>query len=171
MRRYVLSGCAAATILILASSTAASATPASAPSSDSFTTVGVTSEVVTVEGTEAQASACTAFQRGDRVHISGTAPAAASAHGWWVNNDCEATKADVTTQLQIKRGDIFVNVGSPGKKRVYSGGGSANRSHARLTCANRLPAVWRSVIDVDLVGQIDSANKTPTEAVTINCRV
>lgn len=107
--------------------------------------------------------------RGDYVHISSTAPPAASAHGWWVYPEPTDLQADVTVQLQVNRAGGWVNVGGPGVERVRAGGGSANRSNARVECAGPADTQWRSVVDVDVVGHIDSPGKLYTPARPLRC--
>lgn len=109
------------------------------------------------------------YTRGDFVHISSTPPPTASAHGWWERGSAKATHADVTIRLQIKEGNSWVYVGSTGKERVLPGGGSANRATARATCENSVVHQWRSVIDVDLVGSVDSPDKGETPVQSLAC--
>jgi hypothetical protein len=101
---------------------------------------------------------------GDYVHLSSSPPRAVSAHGWWVRIDNEAPLALVSVQLQIKRAGLWLDVGSAGSKVIKSGGGSANRVRARAPCVGSDVHEWRSVVDVDLVGYLDSADRhfTPT---------
>lgn len=106
-----------------------------------------------------QAVLCHFETHGDWVHISGTLPRAASAHGWWNNIDCKATKADVTVQLQIEMDGKWKNVGEPGKATVLPGGGGGKRATARVNCVNQDQNMWRSWVDVDLVGVIDDTYK------------
>ena len=107
--------------------------------------------------------------RGDYVHISRTPPRAASAHGWWERIDNEAPLALVTVQLQIKRLGPWLDVGAPGSEVVKAGGGSANRANARVPCVGFGVHEWRSVVDVDLIGYVDSAERTITSARTLPC--
>lgn len=106
---------------------------------------------------------------GDYVHISSTPPRAASAHGWWVRIDNEASVALVQVQLQIKRAGLWLDVGSVGRQIVKSGGGSANRVSARVPCVGSDVHEWRSVVDVDLVGYLDSADRHVTPARLLPC--
>ena len=106
---------------------------------------------------------------GDYVHISNTPPLAASAHGWWTYGKETDLKADVTVQLQVNRDGTWVDVGPPGVERVRPGGGSANRSNARVPCATTVSTKWRSVIDVDIVGVIDTPDKLYTTPRRLNC--
>jgi hypothetical protein len=106
---------------------------------------------------------------GDYVHVSNTPPLAASAHGWWTYAKETDLKADVTVQLQVNRGGTWVDVGRPGVERVRPGGGSANRSNARVPCVTTESTEWRSVIDVDIVGVIDTPDKLYTTPRRLNC--
>jgi hypothetical protein len=106
---------------------------------------------------------------GDYVHISNTPPASASAHGWWTYSKETELKADVTVQLQVNRGGTWVDVGRAGVERVRPGGGSANRSSARVPCVTLESTEWRSVIDVDIVGVIDSPEKLYTASRRLSC--
>jgi hypothetical protein len=116
--------------------------------------------------------------KGDDVHISSTPPRSASAHAWWMIDTSAGTPpthAVVTIQLQIKRqdenGTSWVDAGEPGSERVKPGGGSANRATARVPCTNSARSVWRSVIDVDIIGFADTPNQTITRERTIPCTV
>lgn len=116
------------------------------------------------------AALCLFTTNGDYVHVSSSA-FEASGHGWWVNGNCRARTAVVTVQLQQFYSDgKWRNVGSPGKKTVKSGGGAGNRATGRAACNNRSVTGWRSVIDVDLVGQADDPGKLTTPARNIKCR-
>lgn len=106
------------------------------------------------------------YTAGDNVHITN---GDASGHGWWVNESSTATQADVTVQLQINRGGTWYNVGHSGSKRVYAGGGSANRAATRVPCVNSTQHEWRSEIDVDLVGSWDSPEKGYSRVVRLQC--
>ena len=109
------------------------------------------------------------FTNGDYVHISSTAPRTASGHGWWTKGESDATEADVTIQLQINRNGTWAGVGSPGKKRVKPGGGSANRANARVVCTDTSTHEWRSVVDTDLVGYADSSETITTPGQRLDC--
>ena len=106
---------------------------------------------------------------GDRVHISSSLPPTASAHGWWTYSEPTSLKAIVTIQLQINRGGTWTNVGTTGSKTVYAGGGSANRANARMVCLTLESNEWRSVIDVDILGKIDTPEKLITQVRRLSC--
>ena len=76
----------------------------------------------------------------------------------------------MTVQLQINRGGSWQNVGVAKPERLKPGtGGSANRANARVECINRLEHLWRSIVDVDLIGYADSAEKVVTPAKPLMC--
>jgi hypothetical protein len=106
---------------------------------------------------------------GDDVRIPSTSPRAASAQGWWVRIDNEAPLAVVQVQLQIKRAGLWLDVGSTGRRIVKSGGRSANRVSARVPCVGSDLHEWRSVVDVDLLGYLDSADRHVAPARLLPC--
>jgi hypothetical protein len=113
---------------------------------------------------------CVFFTDGDRVHRSG---ADVSGHGWWVRINCPAgTKAKVTIWLEEYFSDGTWRVKAEGDKTVYSGGGRANRAAAHASCNSFSAFVsWRSRIDVDLVGRVDSAEQAITPVQDLACIV
>lgn len=113
---------------------------------------------------------CDFETKGDWVHISSTAPKAASAHGWWNNIDCNADRAHVTVRLQFRRTvGGWEDIGFVGSEDVLSGGGSANRANARVMCANDDLTDWRSVVDVDVIGIADWPDKLYTPERELPC--
>ncbi|WP_462189078.1 hypothetical protein [Frankia sp. CcWB2] len=121
-------------------------------------------------GTTKSARVCYFETRGDYVHVSSSAHEA-SGHGWWVNIDCDVTRAVVTVQLQEYYSDgTWRNVGTVGRSTVKSGGGAGNRATGRGHCRSSRLTGWRSVIDVDLLGVPDDPNKLVTKGRNIRCR-
>jgi hypothetical protein len=118
-----------------------------------------------------QANAEAFSTQGDYVHISSTPPRAASGHGWWSKGTGNATYAVVTVQLQINRSGSWSNVGLPGRATVGPGGGAGNRVTARMECSDTTTHEWRSIIDVDVVGYVDSPEKLQTPAQLLPCNV
>ena len=118
----------------------------------------------------AAAGAGAFITNGDRVHVSSTPPATASGHGWWLKISGSGTKAKVTVVLQAKdRNGTWHNVAT-GSKIVKPGGGSSRRANARKTCTNiNRYTTWRSVIDVDIIGVADSADKAYTPEMNFFC--
>ncbi|MFB9521360.1 MULTISPECIES: hypothetical protein [Streptomyces] len=108
---------------------------------------------------------------GDYVHFSHTVQKTINAHGWWKKLSGPATKAKVTVWLQVKSGTGWrtLNVKS---KNVYSGGGSAKRSQAEWKCTNLIQKhSFRSIVDVDLIGYPDDANRKITDTKSLYCGV
>ena len=106
------------------------------------------------------AGSCSYETRGDWPHRSG---ADVSAHGWWIylSGSCPS-QADVTVYLQQYWCDAWGCrwiTRAQGAKRVYAGGGSANRANARKYCDSSEYTGWRNVVDVDLVGVSDPSDK------------
>jgi len=111
-------------------------------------------------GVQAVVAACSYLTRGDNPHRSG---ADVSAHGWWHRRSASCpTYADVTVVLQQYWCDFYgcrwISRAS-GKKRVLPGGGAGRRANARRHCDSSAYTGWRNVVDVDLVGVSDPADK------------
>ncbi|WP_083342742.1 MULTISPECIES: hypothetical protein [Frankia] len=176
-----MGSCIASTVLIgtsqisVTAAIAAPAGPVPAPVPDSAVAAGA----VGADGLRGRSSpagitksarVCYFETRGDDVHVSSSAHEA-SGHGWWVNIDCDVTKAVVTVQLQEYYSDgTWRNVGAVGRSTVKSGGGAGNRATGRGHCRSGSLTGWRSVIDVDLVGVPDDPNKLVTTGRNIRCR-
>jgi len=82
-----------------------------------------------------------------------------SVHGWWraVSGDCGGKKAVVTTKLQSSLdGKSWVTRASA---NPTLSSGSAKASVARYACRNGLLTKWRGVVDVDIIGAVDSSDK------------
>jgi hypothetical protein len=121
-------------------------------------------------GAVAQTSLCGFWTRGDNAHISSTA-FEASAHGWWINVNCNAQVAVVTVELQQQYSDRgWRAIGTVGRSTVKSGGGAGNRATARARCVSRDRTQWRSVVDVDVIGVADDPRKYKTPVRTLSCR-
>jgi hypothetical protein len=117
----------------------------------------------------APADVGTYLTNGDHVHISGTKPATASAHGWWLKVSGSGTKARVTVWLQVKDAHGRWHSVAKGAKVVKSGGGSSRRANVRKRCEGTRRETWRSLIDVDIIGVGDSPEKVATRAVQLRC--
>jgi len=104
---------------------------------------------------------CDYTTEGDDPHRSGND---ASAHGWWIDNSTGGCPeyADVEVVLQAHRCEWW-GCGwwtlAKREKRVREGGGRGKRATARYSCWSSIPTGWRSIIDVDLVGQSDPPDK------------
>ena len=104
--------------------------------------------------------------KGDYVHVT---RGQASGHGWWLKGTTKATKAKVTVQLQYKpkKNSSWHNRGKAGVKTIKPG--TSKRANARMTCRSSGNKQWRSWVDVDLIGYLDTPNKLYTPARTIKC--
>lgn len=113
----------------------------------------------------AQAALAVFYTRGDFVHVT---RGQASGHGWWTKGTTKATKAKVTVQLQYKpkKSSSWNN---RGKGVRTTKPGTSKRANARMTCKSLSRKQWRSWVDVDLIGYLDSPNKLYTEARTLKC--
>lgn len=120
---------------------------------------------------DSAAAPATFITDGDYAHVSKSDPATASAHGWWIKVTTKATRAVVRIWLQVKVGSKWKTVGSD-RKTLKSGGGSGRRATARMRCAAgpivKRP-VYRSVIDVDLVGVRDDPRRAVTDSRALRC--
>lgn len=145
------------------------------PESDTGSSVQ-TGDVVPGEGGVVGQTSCNYTTEGDHPHISSSGNAV-SAHGWWttpgVSWNCPSY-ADVTVVLRMWvcnsiSGNCWWTTLNTGKKRVLAGGGSGKRATARSSCSASTTVGYRSIIDVDLVGQTDPSD---VKVITLNvpCR-
>lgn len=121
---------------------------------------------------EAQAAAigCTPVSGRDNPHRSSTG-VAVSAHGWWNKGDCSNNRANVYNCIYEwysdntwRRKDCSVTKELRPRK---DGGG---RTTARRNCDNTALTSWRNHVDVDVIGEIDTAEK-PMRQQDVYCRV
>lgn len=114
---------------------------------------------------------CTPYAQGDYVHISSTAPLAASGHGRWLNNDCNESYGTVTVTLQEYLNGSWQNK-AYNSGTVPPGGGSSARVTARVTCNSNASTTWRSYVAVSVSGPLGyGSNAVYTANQTIGCRV
>ena len=141
-------------------------------STSQFSPLSGNLESGTIEGTSPFKSLDTAFTNfflcsfttgADNPHLSSTG-FATSAHGWWVAHSPSCpTYADVEVRLWgyycgsagVGPEFCFWKFLTSDEKRVKSGGGSGRRTTARNDCTQIQLVGYRSVVDVNLVGQID----------------
>jgi hypothetical protein len=113
-------------------------------------------------------SACTPVSGRDNPHYSSPD---VSGHAWWNKGTCSGTLADVYNCLyEWYTDNYWYRKGCSPKVRVYAGGGSANRSTARNTCANTQWASWRNYVDVDVVNESDTGEQ-PFNQADVACQV
>lgn len=117
---------------------------------------------------------CVALNLVDYPHISTSRPGtplAVQAHGGWNKGGCNATLADVTTQIDRKNPiGLFQAVGAQGKGRLPSQADeslpSSNRVTARYECNGTAGAPFRAWTNIDMVGLADT--QTPTYSPATN---
>lgn len=94
-------------------------------------------------------SSCTPGSGRDNPHY--TAPDV-SGHGWWTQGNCTGTTATVYNCLYeyYTDGTWRQKACSPKAKTLKPGGGSAQRTNARVTCDSTTEGIsWRNHVDVD----------------------
>lgn len=119
------------------------------------------------EGTSAQAI-CQAYGIVDYPHFSTSNPSTAravQAHGGWNRGDCNATRADVTTQLDRRNPiGLLQAVGRQGRGVLPSqadfGLPSSNRVTARYECNGTNAAGFRAWTSFDMIGLADTQTRT-----------
>lgn len=105
---------------------------------------------------ETSRSGCVYETKGDNPHYS---RGDVSAHGWWLrrSNECPA-RADVRVFLYgrwCEDGECEWRYLASNGGRIRPGGGRGNRVTVRNKCYTNEPTYYRSVVDVDILGQID----------------
>lgn len=117
---------------------------------------------------------CSPTPKGDYVHISSSGPPPqASAHAYWLKNNCKVNSALVTVQLQEYYSDrSWRNKGTLGSKTIPSGKiPLAKRPNGRTTCTGGTALTsWRSVVWVGTIGEF-GLNRQITAVQNIKCRV
>ena len=115
----------------------------------------------------ATAGDCTYMTRSDNLHESGND---ISVHGWWeiVQPSTCPSRADVTTELQGVWCDFWIGRcwwrrAGGDDDRIRPSGGRGKRVTARVTCVSNEATGFRSMVDVDLPGVVDPANKAYSE--------
>lgn len=119
---------------------------------------------------EAAIGPCTPYSGRDNPHRSSTG-VAVSGHGWWDKGDCSNNRANVYNCLyEWYTANTWRQKKCSSKKELAPGGGSSNRTVARRDCANTLYTSWRNHVDVDVIGEWDTA-ENPMRQAEIYCRV
>jgi hypothetical protein len=117
---------------------------------------------------------CSPTPKGDYVHISSSGPPPqASAHAYWLKNNCKVNRALVTVQLQEYYSDhSWRNKGTLGSKTIPSGKiPLGQRPNGRATCTGGTALTsWRSVVWVGTIGEW-GLNEQTTAVQNIKCRV
>ncbi len=117
---------------------------------------------------------CEPIPKGDYVHISSSGPPPqASAHAYWLKNNCKVNSALVTVQLQEYYSDgSWRNKGTLGSKTIPSGKiPLGKRPNGRTACTGGTALTsWRSVVWVGTIGEF-GLNDQITAVQNIKCRV
>lgn len=93
-----------------------------------------------------------------------------SAHGWWIALVPKATawKAKTTIDIQFKSRKTGWTTVERGFR--IAGPGTAKRASAREVCSDkRFAYYWRTVVDVDIIGMVDTAEKYYSPRVKLFC--
>jgi hypothetical protein len=119
---------------------------------------------------EAAAIGCTPESGRDNPHRSSTG-VAVSGHGWWNKGNCSNDRANVFnciyewyTDNTWRRKDCSVT------KELRPRRAGGGRTTARRECANTAVTSWRNHVDVDVIGEIDTA-ENPMRQNDVACRV
>ncbi|WP_193611682.1 hypothetical protein [Nocardioides lijunqiniae] len=107
------------------------------------------------------------LSNGDYVHVTNRE---ASAHGWWQKISGSAKLAKVTVCLQKPASGGWANVKCNSGTVGPGSGGSGRRVNVRKACGPQQgPYLWRSSIDVDIVGEVDGPEVAVTQQRGIAC--
>ncbi|MEW2490873.1 hypothetical protein [Streptomyces sp. NPDC048411] len=122
------------------------------------------------DATTEAALACTPVSGRDNPHRSSTG-VAVSGHGWWDKGSCSNNRANVYNCLYEWYADNTwrQKTCSP-VKELAPGGGSSNRTTARRDCDNTVYTSWRNHVDVDVIGEADTA-EWPYNQANVYCRI
>jgi len=96
-----------------------------------------------------------------------------SGHGWWTRENCTGSTATVFNCLYefYDDGTWRQKACSPKAKTLKPGGGSAQRTNARVRCDSTGEAVsWRNHVDVDVNAKSDTGEQ-PYNQANVNCVV
>jgi hypothetical protein len=154
---------------------AAEAVPGIAPAGSDETAVYLDSagQVIAMgtAGTDDALRACTPVSGRDNPHRSSTG-VAVSGHGWWGKGNCSNNRAKVYNCLyEWYTDNTWRQKACSDKKELSPGtGGSSNRTVARRDCHTTQATSWRNHVDVDVIGEGDTA-EWPYRQADVACRV
>lgn len=125
-------------------------------------------KIIQPSSTVVPMSGCTPVSGRDNPHYSS---GDVSGHGWWDKGSCSNDQAVVYNCLYeyYTDGYWYQKTCSP-KVTLKPYSVSSNRTTARATCDNTLPASWRNYVDVDVVGQNDTPEE-PYNQADVYCQV
>ncbi|MGH8523836.1 MAG: hypothetical protein ACREXY_06345 [Gammaproteobacteria bacterium] len=109
--------------------------------------------------------------RGDYVHISSTLPWAVHGKGYWTTSDShlKTHKAWVTVEIQYYRGEAGWRTVETKRQARYAYNVGGGKTIAREQCSSMWSKTWRSRVDIDIIGHIDSPGKKVTANRALNC--
>lgn len=111
---------------------------------------------------------CTPYSGRDNPHYS---VGDISGHGWWKKGNCSNNTANVYNCLYEYYSDhTFRRKACSPKLTLKPYTGSGQRTVARRACDNGAVATWRNHVDVDVIGQNDTAEEPYNEA-NVSCQV
>lgn len=93
-----------------------------------------------------------------------------SAHGAWKKGECTNNYAVVDVILQEWYTDGTWRTKAADERTVAAGGGRGRSAVARAACDSNHKTSWRSIVDVDVVDEVDSAEEGIRNA-DVDCRV
>lgn len=132
--------------------------------------LGTAADLGLATDVSAAALGCTPVSGRDNPHRSSTG-VAVSGHGWWDKGTCNNNRADVLNCLYEWYTDRSwrMKTCSP-VKELAPGGGSSNRTVARLNCNTTHLTSWRNHVNVDVKWEVDT-NEIPYRQADVQCRV
>jgi hypothetical protein len=96
---------------------------------------------------------------------------AVSGHGWWKKGNCDNDRARVFNCLyEWYTDNSWRQKACSETKELRPYTGSGDRTVARRDCHSTARTSWRNHVDVDVIGEIDTAEK-PMNQADVDCRV
>lgn len=119
---------------------------------------------------EADGLRCTPVSGRDNPHVSENR-IDMSGHGWWKRGNCSNNRAKVFNCVYEYFTDhTWRQQACSPTKELKPGGGSSNRTVARIKCRTFQETSWRNHVEVDVIDELDTAEK-PMNQATAACRV
>lgn len=121
-------------------------------------------------GVQAAAFGCTPESRPDNPHY--TAPDVSGHGAWRIGNCAGATHADVFNCLyEYFTDNTWRRIQCSVLRTLRPYTGSGDRTNARKRCVSTVPSIsWRNHVDVDVHGQVDTAD-VPYRQAVVRCRI
>ncbi|MEV0783303.1 hypothetical protein AB0I52_10020 [Streptomyces sp. NPDC050423] len=107
---------------------------------------------------------CTPISGRDNPHVSEN-KIDMSGHGWWKKGDCSNSRAKVFNCIYEYFTDhSWRQQACSPTKELKPGGGSSNRTVARINCRTFQQTSWRNHVEVDVIGELDTGEKPMNQA-------